>query len=382
MGPSGSPSASPAFTPGQIAKIDSAAEATLDDQISGVVVSVSDPERGTILKAYGDAQRGGSPMTPDVHYRVASVTKTFTAHAVLQLVDQGELSLQDPIEEYVPGLPNGERITIRDLLGMRGGVYDYVNDPAFIDQYAKDPLWPGWKVEDAVDIMKAHADEFRTPDTKTVYSNSEYVLLGLVVEKVTGQPVDTYINNTAGDLGLKETTFPTTRTSLPSPYANGYWYYPPKGTPPKPSCTTDTPSPGATGASLPRCGRDVTRSNPLVPWTAGAVVSTVPDMTEYAAQLATGVGLKPRTAKLRQDWTSLSNEGIRLQYGLGVMRVGDWVGHDGAIFGYSDMVFYLPSKKATVVVMTNASDAEAVTSTPLWGEIVKELYPGSLPTAG
>ena len=109
--------------------------------------------------------------------------------------------------------------------------------------------------------------------------------------------------------------------------------------------------------------------------TAGAMVSTVPDMTRYAAQLATGAGLSPETAAARQAFTPLTSTGIRLQYGLGVTQLGDWVGHDGSIFGYSNMVWYLPREGATVVVAGNVADAMSVPSQALWGEVVKILYP-------
>jgi len=103
-------------------------------------------------------------------------------------------------------------------------------------------------------------------------------------------------------------------------------------------------------------------------------------MTRYAALLGTGAGLSPTTWKERQSWGPLTTSGVRLQYGLGITQIGDWVGHDGSLFGYSNMVFYLPSEQATVVVMGNAADEIAVPSQALWGEIVKLLYPNSLPT--
>ncbi len=110
------------------------------------------------------------------------------------------------------------------------------------------------------------------------------------------------------------------------------------------------------------------------------MVSTVPDIARYAVALGTGDGLAPATAKERQSWGPLTTSGVRLRYGLGIMQLGDWVGHDGSLFGYSNMVFYLPSEQATVAVMGNAADEIAVPSQALWGEIVKVLYPGSLPT--
>jgi D-alanyl-D-alanine carboxypeptidase len=116
-----------------------------------------------------------------------------------------------------------------------------------------------------------------------------------------------------------------------------------------------------------------------VPWTAGALVSTVADMTRYAPMLATDAGLPPEIAAQRQSWTPLTTSGVRLQYGLGITQLGDWVGHDGSIFGYSDLVFHLPAQRATVVVMVNAGDGDAVPAQALWGEVVKLLYPDSLP---
>ncbi|MGQ0575769.1 MAG: serine hydrolase domain-containing protein [Pseudonocardia sp.] len=175
-----------------------------------------------------------------------------------------------------------------------------------------------------------------------------------------GQPAQQYLTGLAGELGLADTTYPTANT-LPEPFAHGYL---------------------ADGRAPPPAGgyRDVTVSNPAVAGTAGAMVSTVPDMVQYAAELGTGVGLSPATAAERQRWTPLTTSGVRLQYGLGITQLGDWVGHDGSIFGYSNMVFYLPSKQATVVVMSNAADEIAVPSQALWGEVVKILYPDSLPT--
>ena len=108
----------------------------------------------------------------------------------------------------------------------------------------------------------------------------------------------------------------------------------------------------------------------------------VPDMLRYAVQLGTGAGLTPATAAQRQGFTPLTTSGVRLQYGLGITQLGDWVGHDGSIFGYSNMVFYLPREQAAVVVASNAADEITVPSQALWGEIVKALYPDTLPSWG
>lgn len=350
--------------PDLAAQVDRLAEDALTDGLTGAVVGISDPVRGSYLRAYGTADAAGTPMTTDMHYRIASVTKTFTAQAVLRLAEQGRLSLDDPLEKYVPDIPHGDEITVHHLLGMRGGVYSFVADEEFMARYVADPLLPGWSPYDVLEIIRAHADEATPPDQATVYSDSEYVLLGLVIERVTGRSAQQYTTSVIEDLGLPETSYPTT-AGLPEPFTHGYMN------------TDSEPAPADPAAEEPR---DVTLSNPVVPFTAGAVISTVPDMIRYAEQLATGAGLAPETAPLRQEWTPLSSTGVRAQYGLGVIQLGDWVGHNGSIFGYSNMVFHLPEEQASVVVMVNAADAESVPATALWDEIVTLLYPDSLPT--
>jgi D-alanyl-D-alanine carboxypeptidase len=357
--PTSAGSASTGFTADELARIDAAATASLVSGMTGTIVSVVDPKRGTILKAYGTADAAGAPLGPDAYYRIASVSKTFTALAVLRLADEGKVALTDPISRYVADIPNGDTITVRDLLAMRSGVYDFTDDKVFFDRYLADPTLP-WTDDDTLAIIRAHAADFTPPNQETVYNNSNYVLLGLVIAQASGQPVPQYITGLTRELGLTDTSYPSD-AALPEPFLRGYL---------------------GDGASPPPDGgyRDVTASNPAVAGTAGAMVSTVPDMTRYAAQLATGVGLSPETAAQRQEFTPLTSTGVRLQYGLGVTQLGDWVGHDGSIFGYSDMVWYLPRDGATVVVASNVADAMAVPSQALWGEVVKILYPDTLPS--
>jgi D-alanyl-D-alanine carboxypeptidase len=347
------------FSAEDIARIDAAATASLTTGVTGTVVSIIEPKRGTFLKTYGTADTAGTPMRPDLHYRIGSVTKTFTADAVLRLVDQGKVALSDPIAKYVADVPNGDLITIRDLLAMRSGLFDFANDQAFFARYTADPTLP-WTTEDALAIMRAHAAEATAPNQTTAYNNGNYILLGQVIESVTGQTVQEHLTGLIGELALTSTSYPTGDT-LPEPYVYGYY--------------SDGKTPPPAGGY-----RDVTLSNPAVAGAAGALVSTVPDVTRYAVELGTGVGLTPETWQQRQTWTPFTTSGVRLQYGLGITQLGDWVGHDGSMLGYSNMVFYLPSEQAAVVVMSNAADEIAVPSQALWGDVVTLLYPGSLPS--
>jgi D-alanyl-D-alanine carboxypeptidase len=320
------------------------------------VIGINDPRHGYLMQAYGDADTAGTPMSARMHYRIASVTKTFTATAVLRLFDRGKISLDEPIENYVPRIPNGNKVTIRDLLAMRSGLYDYSSDPSIYEAYLQNPLLPDYSLARPLAVLRAHAGRCTPPDRKTQYDNTNYLLLGLVIEKVTWTPVPVYLDRLAHRMGLSHTSFPT-GPGLPAPFAHGY-------------------SIAAEG----KPARDVTESNPLFPWTAGAMVSTVPDMLRYAAELGTGKGLKASAWRARRAFTPLGTSGVRVRYGLGLTEVGKWLGHDGSIYGYSDFVSYLPSAKASVVVMVNAAEGDEVPAVKLWGEVVALLHPNSLPT--
>ncbi len=107
------------------------------------------------------------------------------ATAVLQLVDEGKLSLDDTLEPFVPGIPNGKEITIRQLLGMTAGIFNYVEDPAFEEEYSSNPLM-SFSPEDAVEIVKRHQPNF-APGERLLYCDTNYILLGLIMQQVTGQ---------------------------------------------------------------------------------------------------------------------------------------------------------------------------------------------------
>jgi D-alanyl-D-alanine carboxypeptidase len=317
------------------------------------------PGKGRFIKAYGTADlTTRRPMEPALAYRVASISKTFTATAILRLVDSGRIHLADTLNKYVAGVPYGERITIRDLLAMRSGVYNFVDDPDFERAYNADPLLPGWKPEDILPIITQHPREAQPPGIEGVYSDSNYVLLGLILEKVTQQPAEQWITkHVIRPLELEDTSFPTT-AQMPDSSSRGY--------------TRDQ-------AIDPI--RDVTASNPKVPWTAGGMVSTVPDLTQYVSQLAEGALLKESTQRQRLHFQALKTTStVPVYYGLGLLRIGQWLGHDGAIFGYSGLMFRLPKEKATIVVMCNVGTTTGVTATPIWLGLASHFFPGSFTT--
>jgi len=323
----------------------------------GALVGVWYPGRGTWLHATGIGDLATATwMTVDDHVRIASITKTFVATVILQLVDEGKLGLDDLLESLIPGIPNGTEITLRQVLGMDAGIYDFVHDSAVAVDYNVDPLH-AFSPEDALAIIKASTPDF-TPGEKVQYSNSNYILLGLIIEQLTGHaPSDEIVTRILTPLGMTNTSFAAT-PDMPMPYAHGY-------------------TNAMTGEAL----RDVTRSNPDLPWTSGAMVSTLADLRIWAKALAEGTLLTPATQRERLIMGPIESEPIRVGYGLGILELNGLLGHNGGILGYSSWMVHAPEEDATVVVVTNRGGNEGGTSDPIFIEIVRTLFPDRFPAA-
>ncbi|WP_432974972.1 serine hydrolase domain-containing protein [Dactylosporangium sp. CA-233914] len=194
-----------------------------------IVSAIAELRDGASVQRFsaGTTELGGSrPAPPAGRYRAGSVTKTFVATVILQLVGEGRIALSDPVERWLPGvLPNGQAVTIRDLLGHSSGVYDYTQDLLPSDHdvlHIRSTTFPARRL---VDIAIAHGPQF-APGTQQQYSNTDYILLGMVIGKVTGRPYGEEVQRRIiRPLGLTGTsvpgTFPfiigPTRTSTSAP---------------------------------------------------------------------------------------------------------------------------------------------------------------------
>ncbi|MFN8025931.1 MAG: serine hydrolase domain-containing protein [Acidimicrobiia bacterium] len=328
-----------------VAKLDAAAQASFEVAAApGAIVGVRTP-KGTWINAYGEADpTTGAPMTTDMHMRIGSVTKTVTGTVILQLAEQGKLSLDDPIEKYVSGIPNGSDITLRMLANMTSGIASYYTDP-FLDRYFANPqgaFTPSELVAYGVTESPIFA-----PGKRFDYSNTNTVLLGQVIEKVTGRPVaDVLAENITGPLQLTGTVWPEDSTVIPAPYANGYTLQ---------------------GGGDPANPTDATNWNPSFGWTAGAYISTVADMLNYDEALATGHGLvSTATQKAR-----LKSFPKPAGYGFAIGCSDGWIGHTGELPGYNTTVYYDTTSATAVVVMVNSDiksgncpDSPTLTDTP------------------
>ncbi|GHD24469.1 serine hydrolase domain-containing protein [Streptomyces galbus] len=339
----GRSSPSPSPTPsGGVVELTPAVQRQLDDAVQqvmkeadvpGVTVGVWTPDKGEYVKSFGVADKNtGRPMTPDLYLRIGSETKTFTVTALLQLVDQGKVGLDDTIGKYIEGVPNGDKITLRQLAGMRSGLFNYSQDEAFFKALTSDPQ-RHFSPQELLDYAFKHPVLF-PPGQKFYYSNTNLILLGLVVEKMSGQQLAGYIHDhILQPAGLDHTSFPV-GTEFPDPHAQGY--------------TNQT----ATGQV-----EDTADWNPSWAWAAGAMISQLQDLRVWARTVATGqlpdgdrmVSAATQKQRLTTPPTSIPGAG----YGLGIFDVQGWIGHNGSLPGYESLTIYLPSAQATLVVMLN-----------------------------
>ena len=163
----------------------------------------------------------GEPFRAEDFVRVASITKTYTGSTVLILVDDGLIDLDAVLETYVPGVINGDVATIADLLGMRSGIPDVTSNQGFNDRFTADPTLP-WSNEDTLAVIAEAPGPDFAPGEKVVYCDSNFLLLGMVIEVVTGEPAGSVITSRVIEpLGLQSTSYPTGAT-IPDPHPTGY----------------------------------------------------------------------------------------------------------------------------------------------------------------
>ena len=203
------------------AVVDRAAKELL---VPGAVVVLRTPQ-GNFEALVGTTELGvQTPPNADTHFRIASNTKTMTAALIVLLAQDGKLEFSDPVSKYVPNVPNGNNITIAELLKMRSGLYGYTDAPELSATLDADPT-KAWTPQDVLAIAFRHPPQF-APDASYEYSNTNYALLGLIAEKVGGRPLrDQLQDRLFGPLGLTQTSLPATDdTSIPAPYSHGYMY--------------------------------------------------------------------------------------------------------------------------------------------------------------
>jgi D-alanyl-D-alanine carboxypeptidase len=350
-GPAASPSAAAPAVPAYGAKLQPQLEKLAKDLlVTGAVVEVRSPELGDWTTTIGTRTfRGTDPVQAGDHIRIGSITKTWTGTVILQLVQEGKLRLDDPIAKYRPDVPNGQNITIEQLLDMRSGLGNYTTSLDVNHRMDADPQTV-FSPEELIKIGLATPTKF-PPGQGYYYSNTNTVLLGRVIEQITGHPLATeFQNRIITPLGLKETSFPATSDNgLPDPHPNGYTY----GTNVE-TAQTNVLSPEKQAAA--KAGTltpiDMTFTNPSWAWSAGAGISTAGDLIKYAQALAGGGLLSPEMQKTRIESIrpTDASDPQSAGYGLALAKFGPLYGHTGELPGFNTIATYDPQRKITVVV--------------------------------
>ena len=314
------------------AKADAYLKSAYAADAPGVAVIVVDDGKVVYAGGQGLADiEARRKITSETVFRLGSITKQFTAAVILQLAEEGKLSLSDPLSKFLPDYPRpGAAATIAQLLNHTSGIKSYTGIPGWMAEgNAARPV----TTEQLIAVFKDQPADFEV-GTKHLYNNSGYVLLGAVIEKVTGKPWHVAVDERiAKPLGLETIRYGVEESAMPQ-MAQGY---------------TDKD-----GSWVP-----AQKIHMSVPHGAGALIGSVEDLAAWAQALHKGKVVKASSYAQMIAPTKLPDgETVQYGYGLGMdeLRGRDTIGHGGGIFGFDTASMYVPGDDVFVAVFANADD--------------------------
>jgi D-alanyl-D-alanine carboxypeptidase len=324
----------------------------------GVILLVRDGNHTTRLTGGVAEIATKKAMQSADHYRIASLTKSYVATVVLQLVGEGKLRLSDTVERWLPGLvPKGDQITIHMLLNHTSGLYDHEMDPEVLKPYQSGNLGYYWSPLRLVKLAVTRPALFAPGATKrSSYSSTNYLVLALIVERATGKAIGAELKERIFEpLHLSGTSYPMRSTQLPSPYAHGYFLL---GKPPL---------------------TDVSAFSPSLSGPAGAIVSTVDDVAGFYRALFSGRMLEPALLKAMMTTIPTTKGDLHQRYGYGIERFptscGAAWGHSGSFPGYWGHAWSSANGKRQAVLIVNANpDAVPVQGRALFYKLLDAAY--------
>jgi D-alanyl-D-alanine carboxypeptidase len=330
------------------------ADSLLRQGAPGVLAQVQTQRSELTVRSGAADTRTGRPVPFEARFRIGSQTKTFVSATVLQMVGEGKLSLDDTVETWLPGLVrghgnDGREITVRQLLQHTSGLPEFLQGLTYLfsqegfQKHRYDTLTPRQAVLTAMKFKPDFA-----PGTSWNYSNTNYVLVGMIIAKVSGHTWQHEVRRRIiKPLGLRSTTLPNTRVGIPGPHAVGYERFP------GPNATPQDPDYGEP--------IDATRLNPSWGGAAGEIISTTHDTNTFLRALVSGQVLRP-TQLAQMQHTVATNKAFRsylpgARYGLGLMRIrnscGHYWSHGGDIQGFQTRNGVTPNGKRSVTVSIN-----------------------------
>lgn len=311
-------------------ELQEAVEQTMaEHDVPGAVAGVWVPDEGSWTFAAGLADvEGDIAASTDLVWPLRSVTKSFTVALVLQLVDEGELSLEDTIDQYVDGVTDGDQVTLRQLADMSSGVADYTNED-FIGAFLDDPTRI-FTLDELNGFMLGEPAQF-APGAKKVYTNANTNLLGAVIEKVTGQSyADVLQERILDPIGADDTRYITDVATWQQPHPVGYM--------------------AEDGVLVAQ------QENSSILAAAGSMFTTLDDARVWAQTLGAGTLLSPEIHSERELGAPLDSGPPYDVYALGIGSSQGWWGHNGEGIGFTAAVFHDPETGASIAVFMNESN--------------------------
>ncbi|PZR64224.1 MAG: hypothetical protein DLM53_00370 [Candidatus Eremiobacter antarcticus] len=324
--------------------------------VPAVLVGVWDGAGGSYVRAYGFADLAKRrALTPNDHFRIGSNTKTFVVSVVLQLVDEGRLSLGDPLSRFRLGVtvPNARHITIGELSQMRSGLFEAYDTP----EADRMNFTPETIVDPRTIIRWAVKQKpYFAPGKGYHYSNANYLLLGLIIENVTKDSVaDQIRKRLLVPFALQHTSYPVTQ-AMPDPWAHGY------------------------GLDKHRNWQDVSGTIPVsLMGSAGEMISDLADMKRWVKLYVTGKTSGPATYHALT--TCLPTGEGNLSFGLGLGCSAGWYGYTGGLPGYNTANYYFPASGVTVVsyVPAQLSKPFPGVANSIFRDIARMMTPSNVP---
>jgi D-alanyl-D-alanine carboxypeptidase len=297
--------------------------------LPGVIAGIwiNGKEYWLYAKGKGNLETGTDIKLTD-SVRIGSITKTFVSTVALQLVDEGKIKLEDKLYKYIPSIVNSKEISILQLLNHTNGIYDF-EELIFSEPMLFDPL-KKWTIQELI-VRALSRSVYFEPGKGWHYSNTGYILLGMIIEQVTGNSLEEEVRKRIIEpLGLKNTYFPKT-PDLQGEYAHGYW---------------DRDYPGVL--------KDVSRFDTSCEWAVGSMVSNLYDLKIWSDALIQGKLLSKEMHQQQMTWVDTDpKDPDSMKYGLGVFNIGGMIGHTGAVPGYETAMFANPEKGITIIVFVN-----------------------------
>lgn len=386
--PEASPVATIPLPPDQADAIRSAiSDVMTEEGIPGAAVHLVLPGYEPFAEPFGVSDKAtDTAMTMETHFRIGSITKTFVGTVVLQLVDEGMVSLDDTIDTWDFQVPNADRITVRNLLNMTSGLQNYTETEAFAAAMNADPTQPISPDEAIAMVGDAPRSE---PGEAFYYNNTNFIILGRIAETVTGESLEDLLQTRIFDVVPMPNTGLGLDATMPEPFAHGYGDADPEipeemaeatpiATPIAPVATPDSDIYTADDDGH----YDTTDFNPAWAWAAGSAWSTVDDLVAWLPVLVGGELLSPEVAAERMDWVPFDPSSPELGgYGLALFNLGGLIGHNGQIPGYSSIAVVEPETGLTAVVLTNLYPGSTMMMTPET-QILNAAVQAALPLLG